>query len=81
VNFTLYAFIADIAKTGGVRTELSMAILTAFAQSGIVIPSGQTDVTIRKMDWLRDIVANYAAPAAAQHAGNGSRTPSSIAAE
>src|SRR6516165_6782436 len=81
VNFTLYAFIADITKTGSVRTELAMAILAAFAQAGIVIPFGQTDVTIRKMDWLRDIVAEYASPAAAQHAGNGSRTPSRFAAK
>jgi len=81
VNFTLYAFIADITKTGSVRTELAMAILAAFAQAGIVIPFGQTDVTIRKMDWLRDVVAEYASPAAAQHAGNGSRTPSRFAAK
>jgi potassium-dependent mechanosensitive channel len=81
VNFTLYAFIADITKTGSVRTQLAMAILTAFAESGIVIPFGQTDVTIRKMDWLRDLIADYAAPANAQHAGNGSRTPSQFAAK
>ncbi len=81
VNFTLYAFIADISKTGSVRTELSMAILEAFNEAGIVIPFGQTDVTIRKMDWLRDIVAEYASPAAAQHTGNGSRTSSHFAAK
>ena len=81
VNFTLYTFIADITKTGSVRTELAMAILAAFAQAGIVIPFGQTDVTIRKMDWLRDIVAEYASPATAQHSGNGSRTPSHFAAK
>jgi potassium-dependent mechanosensitive channel len=81
VNFTLYAFIADITKTGSVRTELSMAILGAFNQAGIVIPFGQTDVTIRQMDWLRDIVADYASPAKTQHAGNGRRSPSHIAAE
>jgi small-conductance mechanosensitive channel len=81
VNFTLYTFIADITKTGSVRTELSMAILAALAQAGIAIPFGQTDVTIRKMDWLRDIVAEYASPAAAQHSGNGSRTPSHFAAK
>jgi potassium-dependent mechanosensitive channel len=74
MNFTLYTFIADITKTGSVRTELAMAILDAFNETGIVIPFGQTDVTIRKMDWLRDIVAEYASPANKQHAGNGSRT-------
>src|SRR5262249_9051013 len=80
VNFTLYASIADVSKTGSVRTELAMAILEAFSDSGIVIPFGQTDVTIRKMDWLRDIVAEYASPAP-QHSGNGSRAPSQFAAE
>jgi small-conductance mechanosensitive channel len=73
VNFTLYAFIADITKTGSVRTALAMAILTAFNETGIAIPFGQTDVTIRKMDWLRDLVADYASPGNAQHTGNGSR--------
>ena len=81
VNFTLYAFIADITKIGSVRTELSMAILAAFNEAGIVIPFGQTDVTIRKVDWLRDLIADYASPANAQRAGNGSRTPSRFAAE
>ncbi len=81
VNFTLYAFIADITKTGSVRTELAMAILEVFNEKGIVIPFGQTDVTIRKMDWLREIVAEYASPANAQHSGNGSRTPSHLAAK
>jgi len=81
VNFTLYAFIADITKTGSVRTELATAILETFDETGIVIPFGQTDVTIRKMDWLRDIIADYAAPAHARHAGNGSRTPSHFVAK
>jgi small-conductance mechanosensitive channel len=74
VNFTLYAFIADISKSGSVRTALAMAILEAFKETGIVIPFGQNDVTIRKMDWLREIIADYAAQGNAQHAGNGSRT-------
>ena len=81
VNFTLYAFIADIAKTGSIRTQLAMAILTTFNETGIVIPFGQTDVTIRKMDWLRDIIADYASPANAQHSGNGRRTASRLMAE
>ena len=81
VNFTLYAFIADITKTGSVRTALAMAILEAFAEAGIVIPFGQTDVSIRQMDWLRDIIADYAAPALAPHAGNGGRAPSHVAAK
>jgi len=81
VNFTLYAFIADITKSGTVRTELAMAILTAFAQAGIVIPFGQTEVAIAKMDWLRDMITGYAAPPSAQHAGNGGRTAAHMVAK
>jgi small-conductance mechanosensitive channel len=81
VNFTLYTFIADIAKTGTVRTELAMAILTAFAQAGIVIPFGQTEMAIAKMDWLRDVIAGYAPAPNAQHAGNGSHAPSIVVAK
>lgn len=36
INFTLYAYIGDITQTGSVRTQLSMMILTAFAEAGIV---------------------------------------------
>ncbi len=81
VNFTLYAFIADITKTGSVRTELAMRIVETFNEVGIVIPFGQTDVSIRNVDWLRDIVAGYASPTSAQYSGNGGRTPSQVAAE
>ncbi len=78
VNFTLYAFIADITKTGSIRTGLAIAILDTFKENGIVIPFGQTDVTIRKMDWLRDLIADYGAP---EHAGNGSHAPSHLLAK
>jgi potassium-dependent mechanosensitive channel len=81
VNFTLYAFIADIAKTGTVRTELAMAILTAFAKAGIVIPFGQTDVSIRNMDWLREVIAGAALPTNTQHPGNGGGAPSHVMAK
>jgi small-conductance mechanosensitive channel len=58
-----------------------MAILAAFNEMGIAIPFGQTDVTIRQMDWLRDLIADYASPGNARHAGNGSRTPSHFVAK
>jgi small-conductance mechanosensitive channel len=80
INFTVYTFIGDITKTGSVRTQLSMMILTAFAEAGIVIPFGQTDVAVRKMDWLRDIIAECTSLPVERH-GNGSRTPSHVMAK
>ena len=73
LNFTLYAYVGDITKAGGVRTELAMAILGAFKEAGIVIPFGQPDATQLKLDWLRDMITESAAGPAERHAGNGSR--------
>jgi small-conductance mechanosensitive channel len=61
INFMLYVFIEDISKTARVRTDLSMAIFDAFADAGIEIPFTQTDVNIRNIDRLRELVADYAA--------------------
>jgi potassium-dependent mechanosensitive channel len=72
LNFTLYAYVGDINKAGGVRTELAMAILGAFKETGIVIPFGQTDVALQKMDWLHDIIAEFASRPLDQRTANGS---------
>ncbi|HLZ02071.1 MAG TPA: mechanosensitive ion channel domain-containing protein [Bradyrhizobium sp.] len=61
LNFILYVFIDDISKTVRVRTDLSMAIFDAFADAGIEIPFTQTDVNIRNIDRLHELVAHYAA--------------------
>lgn len=58
LNFVLYVSIDDIGKTVRVRTELSIAILDAFAEAGIEIPSTQTDVTIRNIDRLRETLTD-----------------------
>lgn len=71
LNFTLYAYVGDINKAGGVRTELAMAILGAFREAGIAIPFGQTDVALQKMDWLREMLAEFASRPAARRAANG----------
>ena len=73
INFTLYTFVGDINKAGSVRTQLSMAVLDAFAEAGIEIPYGQTDVAVRKMDWLRDIIGEFTS-LPGESPGNGSRT-------
>ena len=74
INFTLYTFVGDINKAGSVRTQLSMAVLDAFAEAGIEIPYGQTDVAVRKMDWLRDIIGEFTSQPGERRPGNGSRT-------
>jgi potassium-dependent mechanosensitive channel len=76
INFTLYTFVGDINKAGSVRTQLSMAILDAFAEAGVEIPYGQTEVAVRKMDWLRDIIGEFASLPVERRPGNGSRTAS-----
>ncbi len=76
LNFTLYAFVGDMTKAGTVRTQLGMAILDAFKDAGIEIPFGQTDVALRKMDWLREIIAEYAALPNGHTTENGARPPS-----
>jgi len=74
LSFMLYAFIDDLAKATRIHTDLSMAILDAFADAGIVMPSGQTDVTIRNMDRLGEAIVRDVSPLKAA-SGNGVRTP------
>ncbi len=74
LNFTLYGYVGDISKAGSVRTELAMAILGAFKEAGIVIPFGQTDVALQKMDWLRDMIAEFASRPPVRHGANGGAT-------
>ena len=52
INFALYVFIdiSDLSKTVRVRTNLSIAIFTAFAERGIGIPFTQADVRISNVD-------------------------------
>ena len=80
LRFTLYAFVGDIAKSGKVRTDLAMAILDAFDRAGIAIPCAQTDITIRNMDWLREIIIESASLPAGRGSANGSKTSTEVAA-
>ncbi|MGA7329479.1 MAG: mechanosensitive ion channel domain-containing protein [Rhodomicrobium sp.] len=73
LNFKLYAYIYDLTTGVATRTDLRIAILDAFNAAGIVIPSRQTDVTVRDIDWLRDAVKQYLANAYGNRiSGNGS---------
>jgi potassium-dependent mechanosensitive channel len=71
INFTLYAFIGDIAKSGAIRTDLAIAILEAFAEAGVAIPSARNEITIRNLHSLREIVAQNAAPVPGKSPANG----------
>jgi small-conductance mechanosensitive channel len=51
--FKLFAYVFDITKGIGVRTDLRIAILETFKQHGIEVPYRQTDVHLRNMDWLK----------------------------
>jgi small-conductance mechanosensitive channel len=81
LSFTLYAYIGDIAKTTKVRTELSMSILEAFAAAGIATPTGQAEIGIRNLDWLREAVLEYTSRGERHAAGNGASVSISPAAE
>jgi small-conductance mechanosensitive channel len=61
LDFKLYAFVYDLEKSVATRTDLRIAILDAFGAAGIVIPSRQTDITLKDIDWLRDAVKQYLA--------------------
>jgi potassium-dependent mechanosensitive channel len=83
LRFTLYAFVGDIAKSGDVRTGLAMAIIEVLGKAGIAIPSGQSEITVRGVDWLRQIAAEpaSASPPAAARAAKPVRTPTEAAAD
>jgi small-conductance mechanosensitive channel len=76
LNFTLYGYVGDINKAGGVRTELAIAVLGAFKEAGIAIPTGpgQTNVALQKMEWLQEMIAELASRPVERHSTNGSRT-------
>jgi potassium-dependent mechanosensitive channel len=71
INFTLYAFIGDISRSGAIRTDLAVAILDAFAEAGIAIPSGRAEITIRNLDTLREMIAQNASPPPGKSPANG----------
>ena len=77
INFTLYAFIGDVGKSGAIRTDLAIAILDAFAEAGIAIPSGRAEITIRNLDTLREMIAQNATLPPGKGPANGGRKSSS----
>lgn len=61
LNFTLYVFVDDVSKLIRVHTDVSIAVFDALADAGIEIPFTQTDVNIRNVDQLRELLADYTA--------------------
>ena len=77
INFTLYAFIGDVGKSGTIRTDLAIAILDAFAEAGIAIPSGRNEITIRNLDTLHKMLAQNAALPPGKSPANGGKKSTS----
>jgi small-conductance mechanosensitive channel len=69
LEFKLYAFI-DLNNGCDTSTDLRIAILDAFDEGGITSPLPRTDVTLRNIEWLHGMVAEYASAAS-----NGRTTP------
>jgi potassium-dependent mechanosensitive channel len=59
LTFKLYAFV-DLRAGGNVTADLRIAILEAFQEAGILIPSRQAEVTLQTIDLLRE-TAEYLA--------------------
>ncbi len=57
LDFSLRTYIADVNDVLTVKTELRVAVLKAFRESGIEIPFPQQDVHLRDLDLLKAAVA------------------------
>ncbi|MFZ1108088.1 MAG: mechanosensitive ion channel domain-containing protein [Rhodomicrobium sp.] len=76
MNFKLYAYIGDLNKSMGTRTDLRIAILEAFHAAGIVMPAQLIPPQLLDAEWLRETVRQYIANQGPGHApGNGSQEP------
>lgn len=53
LTFKLFAFV-DLRAGGNVAADLRIAILEAFQENGILIPSRQAEVTLQTIDLLRE---------------------------
>jgi small-conductance mechanosensitive channel len=53
LTFKLYAFV-DVRAGGNVTADLRIAILEAFQEAGILIPSRHAEVTLQTIDLLRE---------------------------
>ena len=72
--FNLRVSLPDIAKAGGVQSDLRIAILKALRAAGIEIPFNQLDVNLRDLDGVKRYLAQYLQERAGK-AADGGRSP------
>src|SRR5262245_48573699 len=75
LTFKLYAFV-DLRAGGNVAADLRIAILEAFRENGILLPSRQAEISLQTIDFLRETV-EARRPATEQFA-NLPRKPASL---
>ncbi len=56
LNFILFVYLANVNRSFSVRTDLRIAILKAFRENGVEIPYPQSDVHLRDLDWVKDLI-------------------------
>lgn len=57
LNFKLFAYAYDITKSLALRTDLRIAIIEAFREVGVQIPSRQSDANLRNLESLQTAFA------------------------
>jgi small-conductance mechanosensitive channel len=56
LNFILFVYLANVNRSFAVRTDLRIAILKSFRENGVEIPYPQSDVHLRDLDWVKDLI-------------------------
>ncbi|MEM1289323.1 MAG: DUF3772 domain-containing protein [Pseudomonadota bacterium] len=57
LDFMLFAYLADVGNGYGVRSDIRFEIFRRFKEEGIEIPFAQSDVTIRNLDQVAELLA------------------------
>jgi small-conductance mechanosensitive channel len=73
LNFILFVYLANVNRSFAVRTDLRIAILKAFRENGVEIPYPQTDVHLRDLDWVKDLIRERRAASEKEADAAGSR--------
>jgi potassium-dependent mechanosensitive channel len=58
LNFVLYIYLGNVARSQAVRTDLRIAILKAFRAAGIELPYPQADIHLRDLSWIKRAIAD-----------------------